>query len=98
MIYLRARDSAAAAHSDHIDRRTVRRALDHQGLDARGLGPIHRRILELLHARGRPVASSRLALLAGISVRALRAIFEPDLLRHDLVRVTARGIALGPPA
>ena len=67
-------------------------------LDENGIGPVHRRILDVLRWYGRPMAAQRLCSQVGITVKALRTIYEPALVRvgggdPDTERVDARGIA-----
>ena len=86
----RARDVARACHLTEADARAT---LEAASLDARGLGPNHRRALDYL--RGRALGSARLAGLLGLTPKAFRTLLEPDLLRMRLVVPTAQGLVAG---
>ncbi|HMS17174.1 MAG TPA: Holliday junction branch migration DNA helicase RuvB, partial [Planctomycetota bacterium] len=83
----RARDVARACHLTAADARAT---LEAASLDARGLGPNHRRALDYL--RDRALGTVRLAGLLGLTAKAFRTLIEPDLLRMRLVVPTAQGL------
>ncbi len=86
----RATDAAFSEGHRTVDLALARRTLDELGIDERGLGPVHRRILGAL-APGRTLSLSRLASLLNLSPASLRDLHEPALLRQDLVAITPRG-------
>lgn len=91
-LFDRVRDAAVTSDLRRIDAGFVTRALRDLGIDERGLGPVHRRILDALRAAGRRALSlSRLAIAAQVSTRALYEVYEPALLRTGLLAVTPRG-------
>lgn len=91
------RDAAVAAGRSAIDADFALETLARAGLDAQGLGPVHRRILDVLESRGpdRPIGLGSLAALVSLSERALREVYEPPLLRLGLVRRSFRGRVIG---
>ena len=94
-LFARVGDAAMARTRQTIDPDFAREVLHDLGIDERGLGPVHRRILEALQCAGRRALSlSRLAAIVQVSVRALKDVYEPPLLRLGLVAVTTRGRAL----
>jgi hypothetical protein len=92
-LWRRVRDAATAHVRARITVHDVRAALEAAGIDERGLGPVHRKVLGVLDGRrGQPLGPQRLAALARVSTRALRTVFEPELLRLGLLSVTPRGL------
>jgi len=88
----RAVDLGVARARHRIDVALAAETLRGLGIDDRGLGPIHRRVLATLAATGsRALSQSRLALAAAVSPRALREIYEPALIRLGLIDITPRG-------
>jgi Holliday junction resolvasome RuvABC ATP-dependent DNA helicase subunit len=75
-----------------LDAACALEALDAAGIDARGLGPEHRRALTHLETRNRPLGTARLAALLGLTTKAFRTMLEPDLLRLGVVTPTPRGL------
>jgi Holliday junction DNA helicase RuvB len=73
----------------------ARAALEALGLDARGWGRVHHRILEALAHHGRPLAVRRLAAWVGVTLEAFRRFYEPGLLMSGAMVATPRGMALG---
>ena len=92
------RTEAASTGRASVDLATVARAMDRLGIDGRGLGPVQRRYLDLLEARGpgRPLGLGRLAGILGVTARTLERVHEPYLFRLGLIGTTPRGRACYP--
>jgi len=92
------RTEAVSAGRTSIDLATVARTMDRLGIDGRGLGPVQRRYLDLLEARGpeRPLGLGRLAGILGVTARTLERVHEPYLFRLGLIGTTPRGRACYP--
>ena len=93
------RTGAASAGRSSIDLANVARTMDRLGIDGRGLGPMQRRYLDILEARGpgRPIGLGRAAGMLGVTARTLERVHEPYLFRLGLVGTTPRGRACYPP-
>jgi hypothetical protein len=89
---LRARGGSLAGPDDA---RTVLRLCQ---LEENGIGPVQRRILDVLRKHGRPIALARLAAQVGITPAAFRSVYEPALLRARATIPTRFGVALAPAA
>ncbi len=87
------RSEAASTGRTSLDLATVARAMDRLGIDGRGLGPVQRKYLEILDARGprRPLGLGRLAVILGVPQRTLERVHEPYLFRLGLIGTTPRG-------
>ena len=90
-LYAEARAHADARGGGSITIDDARNALRLAELDQNGIGPVHRRILDVLRWYGRPMAAQRLCSQVGITVKALRTIYEPALVRSGAVIPTPRG-------
>jgi Holliday junction resolvasome RuvABC ATP-dependent DNA helicase subunit len=75
------------------DARATLHALE---LDEDGLGSVHQRILETLRGYGKPMASPKLAVQVGITLHALRTVYEAPLIASRALVPTRYGMALGP--
>jgi Holliday junction DNA helicase RuvB len=91
-----ARDVTRVAGRTAIEAADVRQALRGHDIDAFGLEPTDRKVVEILQKARRPVSLGRLAAYVGLPIATLRDVVEPFLLRAGLVDVTARGrVAVG---
>jgi Holliday junction DNA helicase RuvB len=94
--HARTRCTAEGAARLEADASAVREVLPQEGLDEPGLGPSHRRVLEVLETHKKPIGGRRLAALAGIGRRTFRELIEPELLRLGRVIPTPRGLMILP--
>jgi holliday junction DNA helicase RuvB len=93
----RVRDVARAAGLDTVTLEVARRGLDMLGVDAAGLDPLDRRLLEILaQSPGCPVGLKTLAVAVGEEEGTIEDVYEPYLIVRGFVRKTARGRVLGP--
>jgi holliday junction DNA helicase RuvB len=72
----------------------AREALAAARVDERGLGSVHRRILEILAENRGPMAVKRLARAAGLTFESFRTLYEPVLFEIGAMSSTPRGMAL----
>jgi len=87
----RIRDVAQVESGGRIDVATANSALERLGLDAVGLLPVDRRLLEILARSGNPVGLKTLAVAIGEEDRTIEDVYEPFLIRQGFVAKTARG-------
>jgi Holliday junction DNA helicase RuvB len=96
-LFLWMRRSLRAAGRTTASAADARQALVAAQIDARGLGPVHRRILEILARHRRPMAVRRLARAAGLTLESFRRLYEPALFDLAAIVPTARGMSLASP-
>ena len=88
----RLRDLAQWQRLDRIDVGVAEDGLARLGIDGLGLEETDRRILGMLfRAGGRPLGLKTLAAGIGESEDAIEDVYEPHLLRLELIRKTSRG-------
>lgn len=92
----RIRDVAQIESSGRIDVDIATSALERLGLDAAGLMPLDRRLLELLARSGTPVGLKTLAVAVGEEDRTIEDVYEPFLIREGFIAKTARGRIITP--
>lgn len=92
----RIRDVAQVESKKAIDEDTARTALDRLGLDAVGMLPLDRRLLETLARAGTPVGLKMLAIALGEEGRTVEDVYEPFLIREGFIARTARGRIITP--
>jgi Holliday junction DNA helicase RuvB len=90
----RIRDFAQVSNRIEIDESVALQALERLGLDATGLLPLDRRLLEILKRSGRPVGLKTLAVALGEEDRTIEDVVEPFLIREGLIEKTPRGRTL----
>jgi Holliday junction DNA helicase RuvB len=91
----RIRDLALVEGRSSIDAELAHRGLVRLGVDQRGLLPLDRRLLEVLHqAAPNPVGLKTLAVTLGEEDRTIEDVYEPFLIREGYVAKTARGRVL----
>jgi len=83
----------AVARARHVmELPDVQKVLELEGLNAQGLGPRQRAVLDHLRKMGHPVGTRRLAAVLGVALRTFKLVVEPDLVRLGLVSATPRGL------
>ena len=87
-LYVRTRTFVEAQGRGSATSDDARHALRLAQLDENGIGPVHRRILEVLRKHGRPLALRRLVEQVGITVEAFRSIYEPALFNSGAIIAT----------
>ena len=86
------RDLAQVSGTDHIDAELAIDGLARIGVDENGLEDVDRRILRCLARNaGKPVGLKTIAAAVGESEDTIEEVFEPYLLRCDMLQRTARG-------
>lgn len=92
-LYRRVRDYATILHSPCISEKEAQHALDELGVDSLGLNPIDRRYLLTLIDRykGRPTGVNNIALAIGEDAVNLEDVYEPYLVKLDMIDRTPRG-------
>ncbi|MBP3713191.1 MAG: Holliday junction branch migration DNA helicase RuvB [Bacilli bacterium] len=92
-IYRRVRDFATIYKCEIIDESICKKALDSLGIDELGLNEIDRRYLLTLIERygGRPTGLNNIALAIGEDAVNLEDVYEPYLIKMNLVNRTPRG-------
>jgi holliday junction DNA helicase RuvB len=93
-LYVRTRTFVEAQGRGSATSDDARSALRLAQLDENGIGPIHRRILEVLRKHGRPLALRRLVEQVGTTVEAFRSIYEPALFGAGAIVSTRFGMGL----
>lgn len=84
-------DEVTVAGVSTADLELVARALVREGVDAEGLDAVERAYLRVLEQAGRPLGLSTLAARLDVSEEALKAVYEPLLLRRGLIHITPAG-------
>jgi Holliday junction DNA helicase RuvB len=92
----RARGEALHRGASAIDEADAAAALEHLGIDERGLDAIDRRCLGLLRSFG-TLSLRRLAALVGTDPATIERDHEPHLLRLGLITITPHGRREGSP-
>ncbi|MCH2137866.1 MAG: Holliday junction branch migration DNA helicase RuvB [Phycisphaerales bacterium] len=94
----RVRDFAIVRHDGHIDADVVHKALELEGIDARGLDPLDRAYLTTLEQtyEGGPAGLDALAATMGEDAATLEDVVEPFLLQRGLLARTRQGRQLTP--
>ncbi|MCB1161720.1 MAG: Holliday junction branch migration DNA helicase RuvB [Candidatus Krumholzibacteriia bacterium] len=89
----RLRDYAQVGGGGRITRDLADYGLQRLGVDAEGLDPMDRRLLETLihHHGGGPVGASTLALALAEESETLEDVYEPYLIQQGFLRRTRRG-------
>jgi holliday junction DNA helicase RuvB len=88
----RLRDLAQVRGREAIDAAIASEALERLGIDELGLEETDRRILGLLHrAAGHGLGVKTLAAALGEAEETIEEVYEPHLLRLELIRKTPRG-------
>lgn len=87
----RIRDVAQVEAKGIIDEGTAKAALNRLGLDAAGMLPLDRRLLNTLARAGTPVGLKMLAVALGEEDRTVEDVYEPFLIREGYMARTARG-------
>lgn len=91
-ILRRLRDVAQVRSKSSIDLEVAEEGFERLGIDDRGLEETDRRILRLLYrAQDRPLGLKTMAATIGESEDSIEEVYEPHLLRLELIRKTARG-------
>ncbi len=91
-ILRRLRDLAQVRHKSIVDSEITAEGLRRLRIDDRGLEETDRRILSILfRAAGRPLGLKTIAAGIGESEDSVEEVYEPHLLRMELIRRTARG-------
>ncbi len=92
-----ARDLALVRGHGHVDDRLVRECLERHGVDEHGLEEMDRRILACLARQADvPVGLKTIAAAVGEAEDTIEEVFEPHLLRCNLVLKTGRGRQITP--
>ncbi|MEE2713679.1 MAG: Holliday junction branch migration DNA helicase RuvB [Planctomycetota bacterium] len=92
----RIRDVAQVEAKGIIDEGTAKAALNRLGLDAAGMLPLDRRLLNTLARAGTPVGLKMLAVALGEEDRTVEDVYEPFLIREGYMARTARGRIITP--
>ncbi len=88
----RLRDVAQVRGSKEVDAAVAEEGMERLGIDAWGLEETDRQLLGLLYrGRPRPLGLKTLAAGIGESEDAIEEVYEPHLLRLELIRKTPRG-------
>ncbi len=89
----RVRDFAQVRCSGVIDRAAAKQGLDMLGIDALGLDPVDRRMLETMIVKfaGRPVGLDTIAAATGEDATTIEDVYEPFLMQLGFITRTPRG-------
>ena len=89
----RARDYAIVHNKDRVDEDVARKTLDLLEIDARGLEPMDRRILEVVIKTfsGGPVGITAIAAASSEEEDTIEEVYEPYLMQLGLLERTPRG-------
>ncbi len=93
----RIRDVAQAAGRQAVTAETATEGLRRLGVDERGLCELDRKILRVLARDGaRPVGLKTIAAVVGEQEGTIQDVYEPFLIREQLIERTARGRLITP--
>ncbi|MDZ7815683.1 MAG: Holliday junction branch migration DNA helicase RuvB [Planctomycetota bacterium] len=88
----RIRDVAEVLGNSAIDLETASRGLEMMGIDAKGLDPLDRHILETLYKQdGGPVGLKTISVVVGEQPETIENVYEPYLIQLGFVTKTSRG-------
>lgn len=88
----RVRDISEVLGEGSVTRHSARRGLDRLGVDANGLDPTDRKVLEvILRAGGSPVGLKTIAVSVGEEEDTIEDVYEPYLIQRGYIEKTPRG-------